>query len=131
MKKILMMVVAAIAVTGCTKEYYNGKVRYTQDNDNCIYRFSQGGDFAQKKFAEDKKVVYKEALCRDVLANDMAAAAPVARPVPMPQPVPVVRNVRPAPMSACNSCGCGSCMNPVIANTNRFHSAHGIEIIIE
>ena len=126
MKKILAVVIAAAALTGCTKTYYQGSARYVQSNDECIYDFKQSGNVRDRKFNESKHIHYKESLCRDVLASDMnytpvrpmPAPAPVVRPVVYQQPVAYQQ-----PMVIRQ--------NPVMSSANRYYTGREVEIIIE
>lgn len=126
MKKV-SVIMATLALAACSRTYYTGEVSYAQDNQNCIYEFSQRGDFSAKRFDEDKYIVHKNALCSQVLANDMGAVrVPVAQPVarPVAEPVYIRRNFYAEPAQTVR-------YNPVIANTNRYYMAREVEITIE
>jgi hypothetical protein len=131
MKKISMLLAGVLGLTACSQTYYTGEVSYAQDNQDCVYEFSQYGDFSAKRFDEDKYIVHKNALCSQVLANDMGARtmpmpAPrvVQQPVVQTVPVYVQRNYYAEPVRTVR-------YNPVIANANRYYAAREVEITIE
>ncbi|MCL1902225.1 MAG: hypothetical protein FWG18_01185 [Alphaproteobacteria bacterium] len=98
MKKLSIILAGALALTACTQTYYNGRVSYAQSNQDCVYQFSQSGDNSAKRFDENKHVIHKNALCSQVMANDMGMRNPVmVQPQPqrvvMPQPAPVFQTV--------------------------------------
>lgn len=75
MKKVLVSVLALMALAGCSGyfDYYKGGVRYTQDGEDCIYYSDEVG----RKFSNDiagmdlsKKIVYRNTRCSDLLARD-------------------------------------------------------------
>ncbi len=84
MKKVLVSVIAAAAVSGCAGyyDYYNGNVRYTQDGKDCVYYSTDNArHYTSDVSAVDanKKIVYKNTKCSDLYASDYAGN------VPMPQ----------------------------------------------
>ncbi|MDR1207485.1 MAG: hypothetical protein LBK26_03670 [Rickettsiales bacterium] len=129
MKNISIIFAGALGLAACTNTYYKGGVSYAQDNQDCRYEFSQYGDFSARQFDEDKYIVYKNALCSHVFANDMGTRAMplparVVAPVVQTVPLYVQRNYYTEPVRTVR-------YNPVIANANRYYTAREIEITVE
>lgn len=75
MKKVLVSILGAAALTGCAYDYYNGGVKYTQDGPDCIYQTVEKGS----RFSNDvdsmnkgKKVVYRNTICANLYEKDTA-----------------------------------------------------------
>ncbi len=84
MKKVLVSVIAAAAVSGCAGyyDYYTGNVRYTQDGTDCVYYSTDNARHYTSDVASidaNKKIVYKNTMCADLYAKDYA------NNIPMPQ----------------------------------------------
>ncbi len=105
MKKVLVSVLALMALAGCASyyDYYKGDVRYTQDGEDCIYYTGEmGNHFSSdiRSLNTGKKIVYRNTRCADLYNRDMAGTAPRADRVIM---TPAAQYV------AASSCGCGAC----------------------
>lgn len=94
MRKIPALIIGALALTACvrTTSPYQGNIRYTQNGADCIYEFSQTGSAYSKSFNEDKRIIHKETICRDLIIKDAnvaraSAEQPQAQPVAAPAPV--------------------------------------------
>ena len=149
MKKTLALASAALILTACYKEHYRNDIRYLQAGENCIYESSESGRSLPKDYNENKRVVYKEAICRDVRRNDMNTAA--RRTIPSPwvvqetpqvavvnviNPAPVVRNydvrIEQAPISVTRYHTVREVERDWSrASFTRYNTAREVEIIIE
>ena len=104
MKKSLVAVFGLAVLTGCAGyyDYYKGGVRYTQDGEDCIfYAAERGRHYSDdiRKLDTDKKIVYRNTMCRDLYVRDNAGVASTnARQILMS-----AATVADAPK--CNSCG--------------------------
>lgn len=114
MKKLLVSVIAAAGLAGCTYyDYYKGDVRYTQDGKDCIYRADEyARHFSPdiKGIDDSKRIVYRNTRCEDlfgrdnpsrVTRNERQFLAPVAEPVKVAEPI--VKTTR-----VVNSCPCNA-----------------------
>ena len=75
MKKVLVSVLALVALAGCSAyyDYYKGGVRYTQDGEDCIFYSNESGyrySSDIRSLDTDKKIVYRNTKCRDLYARD-------------------------------------------------------------
>ena len=80
MKKVLVSVLALVALAGCSAyyDYYKGGVRYTQDGEDCIfYSAERGRHFSGdiRSLNIEKKIVYRNTRCRDLYLDDNAGQA--------------------------------------------------------
>ena len=100
MKKTLFALMGLVVLAGCSSyyDYYKGGVRYTQDGDDCVFYSAERG----RRYSEDiraldmdKKIIYRNTMCRDLYARDNAGATSrTARQVLAP--------------AATKSCGCAN-----------------------
>ncbi len=112
MKKVLFSMLVLTALVGCGGyyDYYKGGVRYTQDGQDCIYYAGeQGRNFSSyvDGMNESKKIVYRNTRCEDLYARDTFGQEVQQKRqilVPAAQEVKVEKA----------SCGCNSCVKPVL-----------------
>lgn len=81
MKKVLMSVLALVALSGCANyyDYYKSGVRYTQDGDDCIFYSAERGRYFSDEIRAldaDKKIVYKNIKCETLYGRDMIGQMP-------------------------------------------------------
>ena len=104
MKKTLLAVFGLVVLTGCAGyyDYYKGDVRYTQDGEDCIfYAAERGRHYSEdiRKLDTDKKIVYRNTMCRDLYVRDnMGVASTNARQILAPATTVV------ADAPKCNKC---------------------------
>lgn len=99
MKNILFAFVGLVVLAGCSSyyDYYKGGVRYTQDGDDCVfYAVERGRRYSEdvRSLDTDKKIVYRNTMCRDLYARDNFA-----------QPARTERSVL-TPVTTKADCGC-------------------------
>ncbi|MBR1380411.1 MAG: hypothetical protein IJ560_02375 [Alphaproteobacteria bacterium] len=106
MKKLIISVIAAAALAGCTYyDYYKGDVRYTQDGEDCVYYTNERGrrfNADVRAMDTDKKIVYRNTRCADLFGRDTAG-------FDTPR---VTRSVIAPAAPAVSSCGCHACNAP-------------------
>lgn len=101
MKKTLFALFGLAALTGCSAyyDYYKGGIRYTQDGEDCVfYSAERGRHYSDdiRSLDTDKKIVYRNTMCRDLYARDnIGTATRTERQVL----TPVVKK----------DCGCNKC----------------------
>ena len=71
MKKTVVALFGLAMLSGCAGyyDYYKGGVRYTQDGEDCIfYAAERGRHYSEdiRKLDMDKKIVYRNTMCRDL-----------------------------------------------------------------
>lgn len=81
MKKVLFAFFGLVVLSGCSSyyDYYKGGVRYTQDGDDCIYYATERGRHYSNDIRSldvDKKIVYKNTMCRDLYVADSKGSVP-------------------------------------------------------
>lgn len=119
MKKVLVSVVALVALAGCSSyyEYYKGGVQYTQDGEDCIYYAAQQGRHYSSDIRDldaNKKIVYRNTRCSDLFARDNMGDAP--------RPTRQVLTTNVAPSAP--SCGCKTCnVQPI---SRRYYIVSGM-----
>ncbi|MBD5400310.1 hypothetical protein HDR61_01005 [bacterium] len=111
MKKVLVSVVALVALAGCASyyDYYRGDVRYTQDGADCIYYAGEMGNHFSadiRSLHTGKKIVYRNTMCSDLYNRDMMGQAPRADRVIV------------APAARTSSCGCDRVSHRDACRTN-------------
>ncbi len=103
MKKTVVALFGLAMLSGCAGyyDYYKGGVRYTQDGEDCIfYAAERGRHYSEdiRKLDMDKKIVYRNTMCRDLYVRDNAGvASTTARQVLVPTTVV-------AEKTTCNKC---------------------------
>ena len=106
MKKTLFAVIGLAILSGCSSyDYYKGGVRYVQDGDDCVfYSAERGRHYSEdiRKLDADKKIVYRNTMCRDLYVRDnMGVASTNARQILSP----AATTVSDAPKcTTCNKC---------------------------
>ena len=75
MQKLLFAFLGLVVLSGCSSyyDYYKGGVRYTQDGDDCVFYAAERGRHYSSDIRSldlDKKIVYKNTMCRDLYVND-------------------------------------------------------------
>ena len=75
MKQILALVVALVAVAGCSSsyDYYKSGVRYIQDGKDCVYyadEYAQRYSDSIRGFDGKNRIVYRNTRCEDLYARD-------------------------------------------------------------
>lgn len=107
MKKVLVSVIALVALAGCGDyyDYYKGGIRYTQDGEDCIYYAAENGyrySSDIRSIDGNKKIVYRNTRCADLYARDNFGMAPRAdRQI-----------LAPAAKTVTTTCGCNTCGMP-------------------
>lgn len=84
MNKILISVLTLVALAGCAGryDYYTGDVRYVQDGADCVYYIDEtGNDYSSdiRHLDIEKKIVYRNTMCRDLYARDTFDTAATRR----------------------------------------------------
>ena len=80
MKNVLFALIGLVVLSGCSTyfDYYKGDVRYTQDGLDCVfYSVERGRHYSEdiRSLDTDKKIVYRNTMCRDLYARDNFAQA--------------------------------------------------------
>ena len=120
MNKILISIVAATAIAGCTYyDYYKGGVRYTQDGKDCIYysdEYARHYSDSIDGIDGNNRIVYKNTKCEDLFARDNAGrAARADRKIIVPAATETVKATK------VSDCGCCR-VEPV---SRRFYTITG------
>ncbi len=84
MNKILISVLTLVSLAGCAGryDYYTGDVRYVQDGADCVYYIDEtGNDYSSdiRHLDIEKKIVYRNTMCRDLYARDTFDTAATRR----------------------------------------------------
>jgi hypothetical protein len=118
MKQILALVVALVAVAGCSSsyDYYKGGVRYIQDGKDCVYytdEYAQHYSESIRGFDGKNRIVYRNTRCEDLFARDHAGQTErndrkVLTPVVLEKP-------------ACTKCT-SVCDTEVVPVTRRYYT---------
>ena len=99
MKKVLISVMATIALAGCSYDYYTGNVKYVQNGRHCEYSFEEVGNDRRSSEINGlntvHKKVYSNTRCEDLFTDDNGGKIPtytrrVLKKADAPKVAPVV-----------------------------------------